>query len=92
LKRKASQGIRLKKNHQLCRRQLIDISKLGLNSKIKKFSYSFIFGKDYSPPKNMVWYSLRKYWGKTDNMGWKWCIYNWHWRQWKWRSVREIIL
>ena len=30
--------------------QLVDISKLGLNSKIKKFSYSFIFGKDYSPP------------------------------------------
>ena len=30
--------------------QLVDISKLGLNSKIKKFSYSFIFGKGYSPP------------------------------------------
>ena len=30
--------------------QLIDISKLGLNSKIKKFSYSFICGKGYSPP------------------------------------------
>ena len=26
------------------------ISKLGLNSKIKKFSYSFICGKGYSPP------------------------------------------
>ena len=25
--------------------QLVDISKLGLNSKIKKFSYSFICGK-----------------------------------------------
>ena len=30
--------------------QLVDISKLGLNSKIKKFSYSFICGKGYSPP------------------------------------------
>ena len=32
--------------------QLVDISKLGSNSKIiKKFSYSFICGKGYSPPK-----------------------------------------
>ena len=30
--------------------QLAHISKLGLNSKIKKFSYSFIRGKGYSPP------------------------------------------
>ena len=30
--------------------QLVHISKLGLNSKIKKFSYSFIGGKGYSPP------------------------------------------
>ena len=30
--------------------QLIDISKFGLNSKIKKFIYSFICRKDYSPP------------------------------------------
>ncbi len=30
--------------------QLVDISKLGSNSKTKKFSYSFIFGKGYSPP------------------------------------------
>ena len=30
--------------------QLVDISKLGLNSKIKKFSYSFVCGKGYSPP------------------------------------------
>ena len=30
--------------------QLIDIIKLRLNSKIKKFSYSFICGKGYSPP------------------------------------------
>ena len=30
--------------------RLVDISKLGLNSKIKKFSYSFICGKGYSPP------------------------------------------
>ena len=30
--------------------QLVDISKLGLNSKIRKFSYSFICGKGYSPP------------------------------------------
>ena len=29
--------------------QLIDISELGLNSKIKKFSYSFICEKGYSP-------------------------------------------
>ena len=32
------------------RDQLVDISKLGLNRKIKKFSYSFICGKGYSPP------------------------------------------
>ena len=32
-------------------KQLVDISKLGMNSKIKKFSYSFICGKGYfSPP------------------------------------------
>ena len=30
--------------------ELVDISKLGLNRKIKKFSYSFICGKGYSPP------------------------------------------
>ena len=30
-------------------RQFVDISKLGLNSKIKTFSYSFICGKGYSP-------------------------------------------
>ena len=30
--------------------QLVDINKLGLNRKIKKFSYSFICGKGYSPP------------------------------------------
>ena len=30
--------------------QLVGISKLGLNSNIKKFSYSFICGKGYSPP------------------------------------------
>ena len=30
--------------------QLVDISKLGLNSKIRKFGYSFICGKGYSPP------------------------------------------
>ena len=30
--------------------QLAHISKLGLNSKIKKFSDSFICGKGYSPP------------------------------------------
>ena len=29
--------------------RLVDISKLGLNSEIKKFSYSFC-GKGYSPP------------------------------------------
>jgi len=29
--------------------QLVDISKLDLNRKIKKFSYSFICGKGYSP-------------------------------------------
>ena len=30
--------------------QLAHISKLVLDSKIKKFRYSFICGKDYSPP------------------------------------------
>ena len=29
--------------------QLVDISKLGLKNKIKKFIYSFICGKGYSP-------------------------------------------
>ena len=29
--------------------QLVDISKIDLNSKIKKFSHSFICGKGYSP-------------------------------------------
>ncbi len=41
--------------------QLVGISKLGLNSKIKKFSYSFICGKGYSPPsgENSFVYSLQ---------------------------------
>ena len=30
--------------------ELVDISKLGLDSKIKKFSYSFICGNGYFPP------------------------------------------
>ena len=30
--------------------QLVDMRKLSLNSKVKKFSYSFIGGKGYSPP------------------------------------------
>ena len=30
--------------------QLVDISKLGLNGKIKDFSYPLICGKGYSPP------------------------------------------
>ena len=30
--------------------ELVDISKLGLDSKIKKFSYPFICGNGYSPP------------------------------------------
>ena len=39
------------KSHRIDRwLQLVDISKLGLNSKIKKFSDSFICGKGYSPP------------------------------------------
>ena len=32
------------------RLQLVGISKIDLNSKIKKFSHSFICGKGYSPP------------------------------------------
>ena len=32
------------------RLRLVDISRIGLNSKIKKFSHSFICGKGYSPP------------------------------------------
>ena len=41
--------------------QLVDISKFGLNSKIKKFSYSFICGKGYSPPRGRIafFYSLK---------------------------------
>ena len=31
--------------------QLVDISELGLNRKIKKFNGSFICGKGYSPPR-----------------------------------------
>ena len=44
-------GIHLigEKNHQLCWRRLVDISRFGLNSKIKKFNYSFICRKGYSP-------------------------------------------
>ena len=38
------------KKKGLCVPQLVDIGKLGLNSKIKKFSYSFICGKGYFPP------------------------------------------
>ena len=40
----------IRKTRYLYRAQLVDISKLGLNSKIKKFSYSFFGGKGYSPP------------------------------------------
>ena len=36
----------LRKNDSL----FVDISNLGLDSKIKKSIYSFIFGKGYSPP------------------------------------------
>ena len=39
--------------------QLVDIIKLGLNSKIKKFSYSFICGKGYSPPKGRIAFCLQ---------------------------------
>ena len=38
-------------NHRLSRWKLVDISKLGMNSNIKKFSYSFICRKGYSPLK-----------------------------------------
>ena len=43
------------------RLQLVDISKIDLNSKIRKFSHSFICGKGYSPPSGGEWlfvYSL----------------------------------
>ena len=40
----------LKKRLPEGRRRLVDISKLGLKNKMKKFSYSFIRGKGYSPP------------------------------------------
>ena len=39
--------------------QLVDISKLVLNSKIKKFSYSFIGGKGYSPPSGGIAFCLQ---------------------------------
>ena len=39
--------------------ELVDISKLGLDSKIKKFSYSFICGNDYSPPFGGIAFCLR---------------------------------
>ena len=39
-----------KKGKSIALPQLVDISKLSLNSKIKKFIYSFICGKGYSPP------------------------------------------
>ena len=40
-------------------RQFVDISKLGLNSKIKTFSYSFICGKGYSPPRGRMAFCLQ---------------------------------
>ena len=39
--------------------QLVDISKLGLNRKIKKFRYSFICGKGYSPPSGRIAFCLQ---------------------------------
>ena len=38
---------------------LVDISKLDLNSKIKKFSYPFIFGKGYSPLRGRIAFCLQ---------------------------------
>ena len=38
---------------------LVDISKLGLNCKIKKFSYSFICGKGYSLPSGRIAFCLQ---------------------------------
>ena len=45
-----SSGRKRKRRGKALTAQVVDISKLGLNSKIKKFSYSFICGKGYSPP------------------------------------------
>ena len=39
--------------------QLVDISKLGSNSKTKKFSYSFICGKGYSPLRGRIAFCLQ---------------------------------
>ena len=39
--------------------QLVDISKLGLNSKIKKFSYSFICGKAILPLRGRIAFCLQ---------------------------------
>ena len=41
------------------RLQLVDISKIDLNSKIKKFSHSFICGKGYSPPSGGIAFCLQ---------------------------------
>ena len=38
---------------------LVDISKIDLNSKIKKFSYPFIFGKGYSPLRGRIAFCLQ---------------------------------
>ena len=39
--------------------QLVDIRRLSLNSKVKKFSYSFIGGKGYSPPSGEIAFCLQ---------------------------------
>ena len=52
--------------------QLVDISKLGSNSKTKKFSYSFICGKGYSPPCGGEWLfvcSLRPFLSERTSAG-----------------------
>ena len=39
--------------------QLVYTSKLGLNSRIKKFNYSFICGKGYFPPSGKIAFCLQ---------------------------------
>ncbi len=43
--------LKTKKRMQRASLRLVDISKLSLNSKIKKFSYSFILRKGLFPPR-----------------------------------------
>ncbi len=56
---------------RIARPQLVDISKFGLNSKIKKFSDFFICGKGYSPPSGGENSFLSTVWGHALHVRYK---------------------